>query len=44
MSIVVVRQRMQMLSKMIKCKTFVGGFSSPLSNPKVELWIGGGNY
>nr|GEU64613.1 hypothetical protein [Tanacetum cinerariifolium] len=37
-------QRMQALSGMIRRKAFVGGFLSPPSNPRAQLWTGGGNY
>ncbi|KAD3336706.1 hypothetical protein E3N88_32225 [Mikania micrantha] len=37
-------QRMQALSGMIGRKASVGGFLSPPSNPRAQLWIGGGNY
>ncbi|OVA20642.1 hypothetical protein BVC80_883g14 [Macleaya cordata] len=34
----------QALSGMIGRKASVGGFSSPLSNPRAQPWTGGGNY
>ncbi|GJS67759.1 peroxisome biogenesis protein 16-like protein isoform X1 [Tanacetum coccineum] len=37
-------QRMQALSGMIGRKASVGGFLSPPSNPRAQLWTGGGNY
>ncbi|GJZ09048.1 hypothetical protein Tco_0543331 [Tanacetum coccineum] len=37
-------QRMQALSVMIGRKASVGGFLSPPSNPRAQLWTGGGNY
>nr|GEW34514.1 reverse transcriptase domain-containing protein [Tanacetum cinerariifolium] len=40
----VVIQRMQALSGMIRRKASVGGFLSPPSNPRAQLWTGGGNY
>ncbi|GJS64337.1 putative nucleotidyltransferase, ribonuclease H [Tanacetum coccineum] len=36
--------RMQALSGMIGRKASVGGFLSPPSNPRAQLWTGGGNY
>ncbi|KAL8217718.1 hypothetical protein R6Q57_021091 [Mikania cordata] len=37
-------RRMQALSGMIGRKASVGGFLSPPSNPRAQLWTGGGNY
>ncbi|KAL2322304.1 hypothetical protein Fmac_026683 [Flemingia macrophylla] len=43
MPVVVVRQRIQELSIMIRSKAFLGGLLSSLSNLRAQPWIGGGN-
>nr|GEW47055.1 P700 chlorophyll a-apoprotein A2, chloroplastic [Tanacetum cinerariifolium] len=37
-------ERIQALSRMIGRKASVGRFLSPPSNPRAQLWTGGGNY